>query len=54
MSRLTLVLLSLTGLLTGGGGMYLWLTLGNAATPPALLGGLIGLTCLFRIMTRNS
>ena len=54
MSRLTLILLSVTGLLTGGGGLYLWLVVGNSAAPPALLGGLIALTCLLRILTRNS
>ena len=53
MSRLTLTLLSLTALITGGGGLYLWLKLGNTAAPPALLGGTIALTCLFYILSKR-
>ena len=52
MSRLKLVLLSLTALIFGGGGLYLWLRLGNDAAPPALLGAMIALTCLFYILSR--
>lgn len=45
------ILLGLTALIFGGGGLYLWLRLGNDAAPPALLGGLIAVTCVFRILS---
>jgi hypothetical protein len=43
--------LALTALITGGGGLFLWLRLGNNAAPPALLGASISLTCVMRIIT---
>lgn len=54
MSRLKILLLSLTALIFGGGGLYLYLRLGNDAAPPALLGAMIALTCLFYILSRRS
>lgn len=48
--RLQHILLTLTALITGGGGLFLWLKLGNDAWPPALLGLLLALTCILRLL----
>lgn len=47
------LILGTLALIFGGGGLFLWLRLGNDAAPPALLGGTLALTCLLFMMSRR-